>query len=314
MEIIQLLKLSKKHDNVEDETISVSFGRSLDDLQKAIQTHGILSPILVRKAQNAWQIVSGQARWRCACQDFVPAIEISCDDKEALSIYIYENQIRGFNPVECAKIIYRLHYDLGFSLKEISDSYACLIGIPSGVKILKDYLSILDLSDIILKRIAQGKLPVKNAIMLFSFSREESIILMQWSDLLGWSGNKQRESFQWIWEICKKEGCSVSELLSKKEFQVFMEKEKPNPELFRQELNRRKNPQLSSAQQAFEQILKDQNVSSVFSIKPSNSYEKNNIHLEWDCNSLEDFQKGLDILKKLQESKAIEKLFQITAP
>ncbi|NUM35078.1 MAG: ParB N-terminal domain-containing protein [Candidatus Brocadiae bacterium] len=307
--IVQFFYLNKKVDVVDDQSIPVSFERSSQDLEKAIQSIGILHPLLVRKQKESWQIVSGQARWRYAIQEQIPALEIECSDIQALLVYLYENQARGFNPIESARMVSRLYHDFHFSPKEISDSFSSLLGLPTGNKIITDSISILGMPDIVLRRIAQNKISVKNALVLASFSPEETIQLVQLSDLLNWTGTKQKEAFQWIWEICKKEHCTVSAFLQQKEFREILSREKPHPESFRQVLYKRKHPQLSAAQDAFEKSLKEQNIPGTITITPSNNFEKNDLHVEWSFSSPESFSKSLESLQSLQESKAIEKLF-----
>ena len=67
---------------------------ALDDLASSVQAHGILQPILVRKVDTGYEIVSGARRYAAAIhngQQDIPAIILTAGDDEMLDIYLQEN-------------------------------------------------------------------------------------------------------------------------------------------------------------------------------------------------------------------------------
>ncbi len=77
---------------------------ALEDLAHSIRERGVLEPILVRRAGDAYEVVAGERRARAAKiagLEEVPAIVIDVDDREALEIAITENlQREDLNAVE----------------------------------------------------------------------------------------------------------------------------------------------------------------------------------------------------------------------
>lgn len=67
----------------------------LSDLVSSIESHGVLEPLLVRKAeQGTYELVSGERRFHAAMQvglTEVPCIEMAVSDQEALEIALIEN-------------------------------------------------------------------------------------------------------------------------------------------------------------------------------------------------------------------------------
>ncbi|MFN0137047.1 MAG: ParB/RepB/Spo0J family partition protein [Phycisphaerae bacterium] len=79
---------------------------ALDELAASIRQSGILQPVLVRRAEGAFQLVAGERRWRAARLaglQVVPAIVKSLSDSEAMELALVENlQREDLGPLERA--------------------------------------------------------------------------------------------------------------------------------------------------------------------------------------------------------------------
>ena len=88
-----------------------NFGEEdLEDLANSVREKGVLQPILVRAvkgANNAFEILAGERRWRAAQRagvHDVPVVVLDVSDKEALEIAIVENVQRAdLNAIEEAQ-------------------------------------------------------------------------------------------------------------------------------------------------------------------------------------------------------------------
>ncbi|MEW6456325.1 MAG: ParB/RepB/Spo0J family partition protein [Acidobacteriota bacterium] len=89
---------------------------NLEDLVQSIKSKGILEPILVRKKEDYFEIITGERRHAAALfaeLKEIPCIELDIPDNEALEISLIENLHRkDLNPFEEA-----------FALKALSDVY-----------------------------------------------------------------------------------------------------------------------------------------------------------------------------------------------
>lgn len=95
----------------------------LEELAASIRAHGILQPLIVRRAGDAYQIVAGERRWRAARLaglTEVPVIVQDIADPQMLELALIENiQREDLNPIETAQAYDRLGRELGLSQEEI---------------------------------------------------------------------------------------------------------------------------------------------------------------------------------------------------
>jgi len=66
----------------------------LGDLVLSIEKHGVLEPLLVRRRDGGYELVSGERRFHAAMQaglSEVPCIELTVNDQQALEIALVEN-------------------------------------------------------------------------------------------------------------------------------------------------------------------------------------------------------------------------------
>lgn len=97
----------------------------LQELAQSIKSNGILQPIIVRKAGDAFEIVAGERRWRAsqmAGLHEVPVIIKNFSDRETLELSIIENvQREDLNPIEEADGYLRLQSEFSLSHLQIAE-------------------------------------------------------------------------------------------------------------------------------------------------------------------------------------------------
>ena len=97
---------------------------SLKALAESIRAHGVLEPLLVRKAEEGYEIIAGERRYRAAKLaglEAVPAIVLEVDEKTAQAIALMENlQREDLNPYEeTLGVLDLLALELGRSREEV---------------------------------------------------------------------------------------------------------------------------------------------------------------------------------------------------
>jgi ParB family chromosome partitioning protein len=116
------------------------------ELVTSIREHGILEPLLVRKAEDGYELIAGERRWRAAQEAGlrqVPVLAREANDLEALELALIENLQRS---------------DL--NVIEEAEGYALL-----GEK--------FDLTqDDIARKVGKGRATVANALRLLALPRE----------------------------------------------------------------------------------------------------------------------------------------------
>jgi len=95
----------------------------LEELAASIRANGIIQPLIVRRAGEAYQIVAGERRWRAAKLAGlreVPVVVQDIADPQMLELALIENiQREDLNPIETAWAYDRLGRELGLSQEEI---------------------------------------------------------------------------------------------------------------------------------------------------------------------------------------------------
>jgi ParB family transcriptional regulator, chromosome partitioning protein len=98
----------------------------LEELAASIREHGIIQPIVVRKASgdDTFEIIAGERRWRAAQranQHDVPIVVVEATDKQALEFAIIENVQRAdLNAIEEASGYLALMEDVNHSQEEVA--------------------------------------------------------------------------------------------------------------------------------------------------------------------------------------------------
>jgi ParB family chromosome partitioning protein len=99
----------------------------LADLSQSIHEHGIVQPVIVRRAGTGgrYEIIAGERRWRAAQlagMAEIPAIVRDVSDREALELAIVENiQRADLNPVEEALGFQQLIDDHGYTQADLGN-------------------------------------------------------------------------------------------------------------------------------------------------------------------------------------------------
>ncbi|HHY37598.1 MAG TPA: ParB/RepB/Spo0J family partition protein [Clostridia bacterium] len=97
---------------------------SLEELASSIKTHGVLQPIIVRKAGKGFEVVAGERRLRAARLaglTEVPAIIRECTDRDQALLALVENlQREDLNPIEVARGYKVLLEEFGLTQEELA--------------------------------------------------------------------------------------------------------------------------------------------------------------------------------------------------
>ncbi|MCX5686881.1 MAG: ParB/RepB/Spo0J family partition protein [Candidatus Omnitrophica bacterium] len=124
----------------------------LNDLINSIREKGVVQPILVRRAEDGYELIAGERRLRAVKNlgiDKIPAIVKNVADVDMLEISLIENiQREELNPIEEANAFQKLITDFNFTQDKIAKvlgkdrttiaNTIRLLGLP---KKIQDYIS-----------------------------------------------------------------------------------------------------------------------------------------------------------------------------
>ena len=124
----------------------------LDELANSIKEKGVVQPVLVRKAQDGYELIAGERRLKAVAKlgmDTIPAIVKDVADIDMLELSLIENiQREGLNPMEEAFAFQKFITDFNFTQEKIATALGKdhstisntirLLGLP---KKIQDYIS-----------------------------------------------------------------------------------------------------------------------------------------------------------------------------
>lgn len=100
-------------------------GDDIDELARSIKMNGIIEPLIVRRKEGVFQLISGERRWRSAQKaglKNVPVIVRDASDKECLELALIENlQRKDLNPVDEAEGYQSLIDKFGLTQEQIAE-------------------------------------------------------------------------------------------------------------------------------------------------------------------------------------------------
>ena len=140
---------------------------SLEELASSIKEHGVITPIIVKKADNGfYQIVAGERRWRASKKaglKKIPAIVKEFTEIQTQEVALIENlQRKDLNPVEEALGYKKLMDDFSLTQEEIATK------MGKSRSSVANSLRLLGLADEVLSMVRRGELSFGHAKVILS--------------------------------------------------------------------------------------------------------------------------------------------------
>ena len=141
--------------------------KQLETLAASIQQHGVLQPVVVRRAGDRYELIVGERRWRAsraAGLKTIPAVVADVAPQERLEIAIVENvQRHDLNPIELAHA-YRALADAGATQDQIGRR------VSLDRSSIANHMRLLELSRGIQEDVETGRLTMGHAKALLQVS------------------------------------------------------------------------------------------------------------------------------------------------
>jgi ParB family transcriptional regulator, chromosome partitioning protein len=128
----------------------------LAELAESIRQHGVIQPVVVRRAEGHFQLIAGERRYRAVCRlglAEIPAIVRAYSDEQALEAALVENlQREDISVVEAAQAYQRLVEEFQYTQSEIAQrtgkSRAAVANTLRLLQLPEPVLEMLDVGDL----------------------------------------------------------------------------------------------------------------------------------------------------------------------
>ncbi len=142
----------------------------IQSLADSIRRHGVLQPVVVRRAGDRYELVVGERRWR-ACREAglsaLPAIVADVAERGRLEVALVENiQRRDLNPIELAHA-FRALGEAGATQDEIGER----VGLDRST--VSNHLRLLDLPSEMQADVEMGRISAGHAKALLQVASPE---------------------------------------------------------------------------------------------------------------------------------------------
>jgi ParB family chromosome partitioning protein len=145
----------------------------LEELAGSIREHGVLEPILVRRAGTGYAIVAGERRWRAAQRAGlreIPALLREANDRESFELALVENLQRAdLNAMEEAEAFDALTRDHGLTQEQVAER------VGKERSTVANALRLLKLPADVRDQVRSGALEMGHARALLGLEKAEAI-------------------------------------------------------------------------------------------------------------------------------------------
>ncbi|MGI6461934.1 MAG: ParB/RepB/Spo0J family partition protein [Candidatus Hydrogenedentales bacterium] len=145
---------------------------TLEELSASIRRDGVQEPVIVRKADDGYELVSGERRVRAAVMadlETIPAVCREVSDADMLRLGLIENiQREDLNPIELARGYRQLIEQFEWTQEELADQ----VGKKRAT--VANTLRLLNLPDVVQSRVADGSITMGHARALLALDSPQS--------------------------------------------------------------------------------------------------------------------------------------------
>jgi ParB family transcriptional regulator, chromosome partitioning protein len=150
----------------------------LKELVESVRVHGVIQPLIVRRAGNKYELIAGERRWRASREVGLaqaPAIVREASDQEVLELALIENlQREDLNPIEEALAFSRLAKEFGLRQEDIAQK------VGKSRAAIANSMRLLELAPQVQSWLTQGQISVGHAKVLLSLkSHEEQLFIAE---------------------------------------------------------------------------------------------------------------------------------------
>ncbi len=319
MKTIQEIPL--KQIDITDETFSVNFMPDLQRLRSSLQTVGLIQPVLLKRRERDYQIVSGFRRvwvWQELERDSISAMVFGGQEKNDLEFFLLSLEenltTRRFNMVEKAMALQKLHRLFQVDSLEIIKTYLPLFSLEPHEKILNTFLALAEMEEEVKTYILREEVSRFNIRLFGKMGSEDRLTLIPILSHLKLGESRLREMLTLLLEISQRDGQRIKDILRRSDLQSILSQKELTPpqrtERVKKFLFCLRNPRMSEKEEAFKKKVASFHLPEGISIHPPPFFEGRGMKLAFQFRTTEEYRAVVDFLSKLGGKEEFKALIQ----
>jgi len=264
-----------------DDTYRITTATNIDDLTASIKKIGLLNPPLLLKNNSEYMIVCGFRRIE-ACrilgwsQVKARILDPGTQKADCAKIAVTDNALqRPLNLIEQSRSLALIS---GFIKDDITLARELsTLGLPGNQSVIKKIKKLCHLSRPIQRAILSDIISLAMALELGKLAPDVGAGFVEFFENLKLSLNKQREIVTFVQEIALREEIAILEILNDDRLQAILNQtdldKNQKTRIIRFYLKQRRFPAITSAERAFEKLIKELRLPSGIKLIPPANFE-----------------------------------------
>ena len=306
--------------DVDDQLTNFSWGVPADSLQQSIEEVGLIHPVTLVPLGKSFRIVCGHKRIKIVSQlkiKEIPARILSPapDEEVMLMLNLSENQfLHQYSAIEKGLILSKLCTVKILEIR-IIEKYMPMLGLDKSKKLLDDHLS-SNLFTMGLKMLLhEMNVPLRIYSIFSNWDAESSGAAESFFSVLRPGVNKWRDLLEWVDEISIRDGISPSNIFKLPELKSILNQNDLAPNVrydrIRKIFHSKRYPVLSDLRVRLARSIDALKLDDKTKVLVQDSFESDEIRIEMNFRTKEEFVNQLEKLVRAADSEALEELICI---
>ena len=290
-----------------------------EPLISSIKEVGVVNPPVLQKISDSdeFRVVCGFRRVHAAQMCGIRELECrvyppDSPDQDLLLISLHDNlATQALHPLEKSIAIEKL--EAYFDKQEIIDKYLPLLGLASHERAYQNIAPLARLEDNFQDALYRGELAQPVAVRLSRLNRQDRLAVFDLFEKVHLSFSKQKEVAEYLIEISQRDEAGISNITrSEPIVETLLNPDLSKPgkgESIRGILRKRRYPELTQAEEKFQEIRRSLKLGRDIKLVAPASFESDKFKIQFEVDSVKDLQKKIERLKKTGDEPGWEKLF-----
>jgi ParB family transcriptional regulator, chromosome partitioning protein len=305
----------------DDETFRISEELDSAVILNSLREIGLLNPMVVLDKEPRKVMICGFRRGRALKQlgDSRLLVRVLSEEThtktQLFELALWDNlSHRQLNPLEKARVIYKLREVCGVSNEILIKTYLPLLGLTPHESVLHAHLALNNVQHGLRQCLEDGRLTLSSVETLSKTPDPVQDVFASLMARIRLSASSQRKVLGLLEDLAAMAESQVDAPLDTPEVSAILDDSRLSPfqkgEMLYEVLYRLKNPRLSQAWERFHAKKKLLGLPGSIRLTPQPFFETTDLHVEFDVSNAKRFRELSSALQKASQSPELEGLFQ----